>query len=164
MKYSVVEGDIFAYPVIAHGCNTVGVAGGQTLAGLIFRKYPEVGAVYASACQAKEFEVGDAIPVEAEDGVLVYNLGTQQNPGADATHFNIMLSLYVMMADMKRRGIKEAAIPALGCGVGGLDWEDYLRTLNHLEEHSDQFDVSLVVVVRPQDGFRVPADRALAAS
>jgi O-acetyl-ADP-ribose deacetylase (regulator of RNase III) len=105
---------------IAHGCNTKG-AMGAGIARVIARQYPEVERVYSAHCRTRDFVVGSCLPVRVDDRT-VFNLGTQEFPGADASYWGIMLSFGNLFEHCRAHGIERVAIPRIGCGIGGLDW------------------------------------------
>ena len=45
-------------------------------------------------------------------------------PGANADMELIRLSLEFMLEHMKENGVKSVNIPQIGCGIGGLKWEE----------------------------------------
>lgn len=106
---------------IAHGCNTVG-AMGAGIARTVRDRYPDAYTQYRKACETMNFHVGSAQAVWCPPGKIVYNLGTQRNPGADATVWGIFLAFANMAEDALVRGVSSIAIPRIGCGIGGLSW------------------------------------------
>lgn len=107
---------------IAHGCNTQGVMG-RGIARLIAERYPEVEHTYRVACRAKDFRVGSCQDVFVpEEGRTIFNLGTQRFPGKDATYWAVMLSIGNLFEWCRTMNVARVAIPRIGCGLGGLDW------------------------------------------
>lgn len=146
-------GDLMAAdePAIAHGCNTHGVMGAG-VAALVRRKYPEVFLAYSNACDTGRFRIGTAQPVVADDGLTsrwVYNLGTQENPGPDATTWGVFLSFANMAEDARVRGIDAIAIPRIGCGIGGLKWDAVEANIIAAIHHSTHPNLSIVVYDLP---------------
>lgn len=120
----LLQADEFA---IAHGCNAQGLMGAG-VARLVRGTYPEVYEEYSRACRSGAFRLGTAQAVWTDPMVhgqdrLVYNLCTQTLPGAHATPWGIFLSFGNMVEDANVRGIDTVAIPRIGAGIGGLDWE-----------------------------------------
>ena len=136
-----VIGDLLASsePVIAHGCNTRG-AMGAGIALHVANRWPEVERVYAAHCRTRDFHVGTAQlvntqeMVELPDGSVthrhVFNLGTQRNPGRDGTYWAVMLSFGNMFEICVDHGIKRVAIPRIGCGIAGLEWNTVEFVIN----------------------------------
>lgn len=138
-KLSHVVGDLLASDehVIGHGCNTVS-AMGAGIALHIARAYPEVERVYSAHCRTRDFRVGTCQAVttnhDTQDGAgpirIVLNLGTQRNPGRDATYFNVMLAMGNAFEWCIAHGHKRMAIPRIGCGIAGLEWDKVEWVIN----------------------------------
>jgi O-acetyl-ADP-ribose deacetylase (regulator of RNase III) len=150
-------GDLMAAdePAIAHGCNTHGVMGAG-VARLVRDQHPEVFYTYAQACDTGRFRIGTAQAVSLgydESGVAsrwVYNLGTQEHPGPDATTWAVFLSFANMAEDARVRKIDAVAIPRIGCGIGGLTWPDVEANINAAILQSTHPDLSIVVYDLPE--------------
>ncbi len=128
MSIKYVSGDIFLnqnhVQAFAHGCNCKGVMG----AGIAVRfknEYPEMFNEYQRRCKAspRQFNVGDAFLWKEKDKPFVFNLGTQESPGHRATYQAIEKSLSNMVGQTDIEEIKSIAIPRIGSGYGGLEWE-----------------------------------------
>lgn len=76
---------------------------------------------------------------------MVYNLATQQQPGADARLGAIATSVAAMLTDAEQHGLPEVGVPHLGAGIGGLLWPDVRQVL---EEAGQANSVLLTVVAR----------------
>ena len=66
------------------------------------------------------------IPVTVMDHdheTTVYNLVTKPTVGDKPTYNNLDTALKYMSYNMKAMGYKKLAIPTLGCGIDGLDWD-----------------------------------------
>lgn len=110
---------------IAHGCNTK-AAMFSGVAKIVKEKYPHVNEIYEYYCHKKLFHVGSILPVTISycPDRYIYNLATQENPGCDAKKEHIVVSVSRMFYDLSCMSIKEIAIPKIGCGIGGLNWDD----------------------------------------
>jgi len=141
-----VEGDLFrlGLPALAHGCNCAGsMAGGIARA---FRALDEaMYREYRRQCRDGELRLGGIFRWTLEDCTVVYNLATQQQPGADARLGAITSSVAEMLDDAERSGIPEVGVPHLGAGIGGLAWPDVRQVL---EEAGRASPVLLTVVAR----------------
>lgn len=121
---------------VAQGCNTVGVMGAG-IARVIAEMYPVVRHQYQQQCIRKQFLLGSAFPVmvmENQKPRTVWNLGTQRNPGADATLWGIMLSFGNMMERLVKWKVERVAIPRIGCGIGGLKWDQVAATIEQVQK------------------------------
>ena len=146
MPFSEVTGDLFEadVPAIGHGCNTKG-AMGAGIAVEFKRRYPDMYKEYKRRCSSGAFSLGDVFVWETPDWV-VYNLATQPRPGPSASVDAIRHSVTKALADAQDRGLTKIAIPRLGAGLGGLQWEAVRRTLHDASKTSP---VELVVVTLP---------------
>lgn len=140
---------------IAHGCNTQGLMGAG-VARLVRDKYPEAYDAYKWACDNRLFHVGSAQAVWVDPMFvvgggdrLVYNLGTQRLPGANATEWGVFLSFANMAEDAKARGIEAVAIPRIGCGIGGLTWWDVAPAIEEALNRSTHPDLHIIVYDLP---------------
>lgn len=106
-------------PVIAHGCNTVGVMG----AGIARQIREEIPEAYEAYRAEPTLHLGSAQCVWTGDRT-VFNLMTQRNPGPDATTNAITMAFANMAEQMYQQGLDRVAIPRIGCGIGGLKWPD----------------------------------------
>lgn len=121
-------GDLFAEPVdaIVNTVNCVGVMG-KGLALEFKRRYPGNFEAYRAACQAGQVRPGRVFVYRAS-GIgmprFIINFPTK-------THWRGRSRLEWIddgLADLSRvireEGIRSIAVPALGCDLGGLDWQD----------------------------------------
>ena len=131
---------------IGHGCNCDGVMGG--LAAHVESRWPALAADYRTACRAGTFTLGGVLPwLDEESGVWIYNLATQQHPGADARLDSIDASVRAALAHAREHAVGALYLPRIGAGIGGLKWEDVRATLETVS--ADNADVDLVVVTVP---------------
>ena len=139
--------------VIAHGCNTQGLMGAG-IAKQVRDQFPAAYSAYTAACRSKAFTVGTAQRVCVDPNGnrpnVIYNLGTQQNPGRDATTWGIFLSFANMFESMRRHDEHRSrvAIPRIGAGIGGLNWtDDVLPAINEAQERVSKSRLDFSVVV-----------------
>jgi O-acetyl-ADP-ribose deacetylase (regulator of RNase III) len=129
-----------------HGCNCEGVMGG--LAAKVEQRWPAMAADYRAACRAGTFTVGGVLPwLDRETDVWIYNLATQQHPGADARLDAIADSVRAALSHARENGIRTIYLPRIGAGIGGLDWDDVRATLELVDGEAEEVD--LVVVSLP---------------
>lgn len=116
----VPQDDLFNYKNFAHGCNCKGFMGAG-IAGLVRRRHPKVYDAYKDLCDREQFKPGSVFAMKS-NGRWVFNLGTQDHPGPNARLEYIYRSIKTMMGMVPER--TQIAIPALGCGIGGLQRKD----------------------------------------
>lgn len=137
--FQTVYGDVFAADAdaIAHGVNTRGIMGAG-IAVHFRNKYPEMHLQYADVCDRYGFALaGTYFAYTAENGEVIYNLFTQTLPGANADYALVERSALAMLLDAERTGVKSIAIPAIGCGIGGLELHNVQWLLNAIFKNSD---------------------------
>lgn len=155
-KLLLVAGDMFVSTLhtVAIPVNTVGVMG-KGLALQTKSQFPDVYVVYQDACRSQALQMGKLYLYKRESSVdeqLADDPLSLPNPNANkwfllfATkrHWRaksdiggIEQGLRWLQAHYKDEGITSLAVPALGCGLGGLDWKDvgplmcrYLATMD----------------------------------
>ncbi|ABS05857.1 macro domain-containing protein [Kineococcus radiotolerans] len=145
MALKPVIGDLFdlGLPALGHGCNCVGSMRGG-IAVEFRRRWPEMHAAYQALCAAGDLQPGEVFPWVAED-VVVYNLATQQQSGADARLDAVERSVRAALVDAETRRLGALGVPRLGAGIGGLVWAEVLDVLTAAVADSP---VELVVVTR----------------
>jgi O-acetyl-ADP-ribose deacetylase (regulator of RNase III)/uncharacterized protein YwgA len=106
--------------------NCVGVMG-RGVALQFKKKFPKNYAQYKKACDAQEVTIGK---------MLIFPLGTLSNPRfiinfPTKEHWRghsqlsyIEDGLEALVAEVKAHDIRSVAIPPLGCGLGGLEWNE----------------------------------------
>ncbi len=116
---------------LAHGCNVRG-AFGAGVAGIMAKKFPEVASGYRSfigyqgGSEAQERLLGTALIYDGDDDTpIIYNLFTQVEPGPDGRlEEGIRPALKYMLQDAHEQNLETIAMPAIGCGIAGLNWSD----------------------------------------
>jgi len=77
--------------------------------------------------QAPEYYLGYMQPVETSDKIIVANLFTQQNFGSgDRVYLSynaLKTALYGLKEYCEGWGYTEIAMPKIGCGLAGGDWD-----------------------------------------
>lgn len=114
--------------VIAHGCNCQNVMGAG-VAKAIRAEYPEAFTVDKRAYFAKTNEPGSFSFVYAR-GKFIFNLYTQKQPGPNANLHYIEKAIAGLEKKLPNvTKLNQVAIPRIGCGIGGLDWNDVSQIL-----------------------------------
>ncbi len=122
VKGNLLEADAEA---LVNAVNTVGVMG-KGLA-LQFREaFPENFTAYQRECKAGRMEPGRVFIFESPTSPgprYLINFPTKRHWRNPSRYEDIEAGLVDLVAQVKRRGIRSLAVPPLGCGLGGLDWE-----------------------------------------
>lgn len=142
-KIKLVKGDMFfsSAQTLTISVNTVGVMG-KGLASRTRYQFPDVFVEYQDLCRKKTLKMGKPYLIKREksiDELLAYqqeNLTVKNNYKwfllfPTKSHWKnrsdfegIKKGLFYMKENYKKWGIKSIALPALGCGLGKLDWKD----------------------------------------
>ncbi|AFM03947.1 putative phosphatase, C-terminal domain of histone macro H2A1 like protein [Bernardetia litoralis DSM 6794] len=128
--------------VIINPVNIVGVMG-KGLA-LAFKKhFPHNYKVYKEACKNKTIDIGKLLLVDEfdlEKKQFIINFPTKKHWRNPSKIEYIEEGLKDLVRIIETQKFESMAIPALGCGLGGLEWEDvklvlekYLRDLEDIE-------------------------------
>jgi len=131
-------GDVFTTDAtyIGHGANTKGLMGaGIALA--IREKFPVNYLEYSRICRENLATPGDfsAIP---DSGRVIVNFYSQQFPGPDA-QYEWVANSFMSFARMASHPLRldnhgnKIAIPQIGCGIGGLQWEPVKKIVEAVE-------------------------------
>ena len=122
-------GDIFAeswkVEALVNPVNCIGVMG-RGLALRFKELYPDNFRAYAAACQRGEVQPGRMFVFETglDYPRYILNFPTKAH-WRDASRLeDIEAGLAALAEEVRVRGIRSIAIPALGCGLGGLEWSE----------------------------------------
>ncbi|MCF8869723.1 type II toxin-antitoxin system antitoxin DNA ADP-ribosyl glycohydrolase DarG [Xanthomonas campestris] len=118
---------------IVNTVNCVGVMG-KGVALEFKKRWPENYKFYKKACDAGALRPGTLLIFDRNSLLLnptprfLINFPTKDHWRAKSRIEYIELGLNALVEDIRRLGISSVAIPPLGCGNGGLDW-DLVRPL-----------------------------------
>jgi O-acetyl-ADP-ribose deacetylase (regulator of RNase III) len=119
---SILDADVDA---LVNPVNCAGVMG-KGLALAFKKRFPEVFREYRRACDAGELALGRVHIVELPPGsgrpTHVVHFPTKQHWRDRSALDDIATGLDSLVAAVRERAIRSIAIPALGCGLGGLEW------------------------------------------
>lgn len=122
------KGDLLAdsAEALVNAVNTVGVMGAG-IARQFKKQFPEMFIEYEQACRANEVTLGKMHVVKVptgEDHQYIINFPTLAHWSDQSELKHIEAGLVDLVRVVQEKKIKSIAIPPLGCGVGGLAWED----------------------------------------
>ena len=154
MSVEVVVGDLFESDAqtLTNAVNTVGVMGKGIALGFR-RKFPDMYNDYVSRCRNGKVKLGEPYPfrlsgdykpdmsqptldgmdeftpVEETPPRLILNFPTKAHWRSRSRRDAIDAGLEHLAQNYREWGIKSLAVPALGCGEGGLRWSDVFPIL-----------------------------------
>ncbi|HMQ62723.1 MAG TPA: macro domain-containing protein [Flavilitoribacter sp.] len=140
--FHYTKGDILKANVeaIVNTVNTVGVMG-KGIALAFKKQFPENFKVYRNAFEGGNLEVGKMLAFETGEShpKVIINFPTKKHWRNPSEYEYIASGLKDLVHVIEDYKIKSIAIPPLGCGNGGLDWEKVkpmiLDTLGPLSEN-----------------------------
>jgi O-acetyl-ADP-ribose deacetylase (regulator of RNase III) len=124
--------------------NTVGVMG-KGIALQFKKRYPNNLKMYTKACKDGTFDTGQMLIVEDGDLMnrkLIINFPTKKHWRSPSKYEYIETGLAALTKEIIERKIKSIAIPPLGCGNGGLDWNE-VRAM--MERHLSDLDCDITI-------------------
>lgn len=158
-------GDLFdsKADAIGQGTNTHGKMGAG-IAVLFKRKHPEMYERYRKICEVFGDDLGGSTylyfkGLDNSDGDYSYiaNIFSQKAPGANATVELLISGLkdaYGALWGEAEIESPSIAIPLIGCGIGGLDWDaDVYPALKELVAELPADWKLTVVSNEPREGF-----------
>lgn len=168
----IEKGDILNsnMQTIINTVNCVGVMG-KGLALAFKQAYPEMFKDYKKKCDQKEVKIGRPYLFKISDSRWILNFPTKDDWRRDSKIEYVEAGLKYLAENYNSLGITSLAVPPLGCGHGGLDWEaevfplvkQYLLDLNIPMEAYIPFvkpSMSAKPAVKPVVFTREVTDRA----
>ncbi len=120
---NLLEADAEAF---VNTVNTVGVMG-KGIALQFRQAFPENYAIYRSACERGEVQPGRMLVVptgQMGNPRYIINFPTKRHWKGKSRMEDIEAGLPALVATIKEHAIRSVAVPPLGCGNGGLDWNE----------------------------------------
>lgn len=127
------QGDLLSAETeaIVNTVNTVGVMG-KGIALQFKKAYPEMFKSYQIACKENKVMPGKMFIYERNvmfGPHYIINFPTKRHWKNPSRIEDIREGLKALAADIKRLGIKSIALPPLGCGHGGLNWNEVYQMI-----------------------------------
>jgi O-acetyl-ADP-ribose deacetylase (regulator of RNase III) len=149
-------GDILAEDAeaLVNTVNCVGIMGRGVA--LQFKKaWPENFKAYAAACRREEVQPGRMFVFETREITgprYIINFPTKRHWRGKSRIEDIEAGLEALVQEIRTRGIRSVALPPLGAGLGGLDWQEVRQ---RIESAFENLDNVRVIVFEPKGA---PAD------
>ncbi|MCX9024660.1 MAG: macro domain-containing protein [Candidatus Methanoperedens sp.] len=142
VKY--VKGDLFSSrcDVLAHGCNCRG-GYGSGVAYAMAKKYPKARESYLEKFEEDGWKLGEVQFVVTHDGVVIANCATQASylpRGICHANYPAIRVCMTKVKEFAKVNNKTIAIPKIGAGLAGGDWNIIEGILN---EVFDDYDVTV---------------------
>lgn len=130
---------------IINTVNCVGIMG-RGIALQFKKSYPENFQEYEKACKREEVKPGKMF-IHTRSKLFnpryIINFPTKRHWKGKSSITDIENGLIALKEDIKTLGIKSIAIPPLGCGLGGLNWNEVKKLIN--EKLGDIDGVEIIV-------------------
>lgn len=126
----------------AHGCNCAG-AMGKGIAVEFKQRYPEMYKEYKVLCKTGKFTLGSVFEYDYGDG-YVFNLGTQVSWTTRANIEAVGQAIDKMLITASALKIDKIALPKIGAGLGGLNWDDVKLVIETAAANYPEVDLFVV--------------------
>lgn len=150
-------GDIFKADAdaIVNTVNCVGIMG-RGIALQFKNAYPANFKAYKAACDAEQVQPGRMFVFETGKFAprFIINFPTKRHWKGKSRIEDIESGLIALGEEIVSRGIKSVAIPPLGAGLGGLDWDDVLPRIKAALQEISGVDVVIFEPKGPPDTVR----------
>lgn len=129
-----IKGDLLETEIkhIGHGVNCQAKMG-SGVAKVLYTKWPKVKEDYLDTCKVipKEDRLGFIERVDLGEKI-VWNMFTQYNFGKDGKLYVDYEALRDCFITLTKCEIDHIAIPKIGCGLAGGDWEKVKKIINEV--------------------------------
>ncbi|MEQ1843343.1 MAG: macro domain-containing protein [Verrucomicrobiales bacterium] len=143
---SIASGNLLRAEVdaLVNTVNTVGVMG-KGLALQFKQAFPANTRAYEAACKGGEVQVGRMFVTQTGqfEPRLIINFPTKEHWKANSRLVDIESGLTDLIRVIREERVQSIAIPPLGCGFGGLRWEDVRPLIERVFESLPEVQVLL---------------------
>ena len=124
-----IRGNLFTSnaKVLVNTVNTVGVMG-KGIASDFKKYYPKMFEEYKERCNTNRLNIGD-LHLYKTSNKWILNFPTKEHWRSPSRIEFIEEGLKKLIKESHRLQINDIAMPKLGCGNGGLDWESQVKPL-----------------------------------
>lgn len=133
--------------------NTVNCEGfmGKGIAYQFKMRFPENNKSYIKACKSGELTVGK-VHHFIEDGITIVNFPTKDKWRGPSKIEYVEEGMQYFVELLPRLNVKKVAIPPLGCGNGGLRWEEVKNIIiNTITVVEDKYDF---IIFEPSSSYK----------
>jgi O-acetyl-ADP-ribose deacetylase (regulator of RNase III) len=121
------QGDILKADAeaLVNTVNCVGIMG-RGIALQVKKAFPENYEAYRATCDREEVQPGRMLVFDRQGFInprYIINFPTKRHWKGKSRIQDIEAGLRALIEEVRTRGIRSIAMPPLGCGLGGLDWE-----------------------------------------
>ena len=156
VKFEIKTGDIFTEQVeaLVNAVNCVG-AMGRGIALQFKRRFPDNFEAYAALCERGELQPGRVFVFErhlAGRQALpryIINFPTKRHWRDKSRIADIESGLASLVEEIRSRNIRSIALPALGAGLGGLNWAE---VRDHARSAVEGLNAVRVILFAPESG------------
>ena len=122
-RFEFVSGDLFNSDcqTITNAVNCVGVMG-KGIALEFKKRFPAMFADYSSRCKSKTLHIGTPYVYKSTSTPWILNFPTKNHWRQKSDLADIQTGLDHLASHANLWGLESIAMPALGCGLGGLEW------------------------------------------
>lgn len=113
------------------------------------QRYPENDEVYKEACRNGTMQIGTVL-CHKENDTTIINFPTKDRWRRPSTMAYIEKGLDAMIQELPHLNVKTIAIPPLGCGNGGLSWEQVRKLIDIKLQPLEQYQF---IVCQPGNGI-----------
>jgi O-acetyl-ADP-ribose deacetylase (regulator of RNase III) len=120
-----VTGNLFESraETLVNPVNCVGVMG-KGLALEFKKRYPAMFEDYTKRCERKQVRLGEPYPYRDRSGIVIVNFATKDHWRSPSRLSDIERGLDYFVQHQAEWGVNSIAFPQLGCGNGGLSWDE----------------------------------------
>ena len=121
----ILVGDLFESQAqtLVNAVNCVGVMG-KGIAEQFKRRFPAMFDDYKQRCKRKDVRLGEPYLYRDSSGIQIINFPTKSHWRSPSRLANVELGLDHLAKHVAMWNIASLALPALGCGSGGLRWPE----------------------------------------
>lgn len=124
-----IRGNLFTSnaKILVNTVNTVGVMG-KGIAADFKKIYPKMFEEYMSLCEKGQLDIGELYLYKTSNKWIL-NFPTKKHWKSPSTVEYIEKGLQKLVEQATKLQLRDIAMPKLGCGNGGLDWETQVKPI-----------------------------------